>query len=572
MKTLRPYQKQAVDILAEGGLNASGLGAGKTLISVEGCRLLELGRKPRILVVAPIITLHQWEGTFIEQFPSLQAMGLVHTVGTHLKDPETWKLMTQKRPGVFIIGWEAMHGSVPEELRRAGSRGKNANRAKPDVTQTAVKKAIAKGFVPPWTRTGIWDLMILDEVHRACNRKGVPNHVLKVIKSDRRLGLSATPGGNHPKGLWSVLNLLWPDRYPSFWDWAYRHFHVNEEVVRGAPDVVRTVGAERRPGSVWDDIPAVVRYRTEEVYDQLPPVIERSVSVPMTPEQEEQYRDFEEQCLAWLGDQPVATSLPVEQRIRLRQAALGTLKAEEDVRRVSYRLSGPEREILQAWTAYQSEHEGASARDFVDRHNRSLPRGARHLLESRLDRILHKQSKLARGIESEELTLDELDISFDETAQQPKLDAVRDILADLPDGEPLLVWTHSAKWARMAEKKLGSQAVAWTSRTTAARRVKIQEGFGTQWRVLIAQPQSLSTGVDWLKHACRCEVIASCTEDEVMNEQAEGRLHRPGQTSPVQRWRLITEGTIDNDVNLNNLKKRTRMKSIYGDGVEKEAA
>src|SRR5690606_41169223 len=165
-----------------------------------------------------------------------------------------------------------------------------------------------------------------------------------------------------------------------------------------------------------------------------------------------------------------------------------------------------------------------------DRHNRSLPRGARHLLESRLDRILHKQSKLARGIESEELTLDELDISFDETAQQPKLDAVRDILADLPDGEPLLVWTHSAKWARMAEKKLGSQAVAWTSRTTAARRVKIQEGFGTQWRVLIAQPQSLSTGVDWLKHACRCEVIASCTEDEVMNEQAEGRLHRPGRS------------------------------------------
>jgi superfamily II DNA or RNA helicase len=194
------------------------------------------------------------------------------------------------------------------------------------------------------------------------------------------------------------------------------------------------------------------------------------------------------------------------------------------------------------------------------------------LLEDRFHRILEKQLKLDQGVEFEEFVLDDLDIAYEEGADQLKLEAVKDILADLPDGEPLLVWTHSAKWARMAEKKLGSQAVAWTSGTTAARREKIKDGFGTQWRVLIAQLQSLSTGVDWLKHACRCEVIASCTEDEVMNQQAEGRLHRPGQKSPVQRWRLVTEGTIDDDVNLNNLEKRARMGSIYQDNVKREAA
>lgn len=572
MKVLRKYQEEAVEILAEGGLNASGLGAGKTLISVEMCRLLNLGRAPRILVVAPITTLHQWEETFVEQFPSLGIKNLVHVVGTHRKNPETWSLMTKKRPGVYIIGWEAMHGAVPEELRRAGSKGKNANRKNPEVTQDAVRKAISKGFVPPWTRTGTWDIVILDEVHRACNRKGVPHHVLKLIKAHRRLGLSATPGGNHPKGLWAVLNLLWPEKYSSFWDWANEHFYVTEEVINRAGATKRSIGEERRPGSVWTDIPAVVRFRTEEVYDQLPPVIERTVSVSMTPEQEEQYLDFEEQSLAWLSDQPVATPLPIEQRIRLRQAALGTLKAEEAVRRVSYRLSRSERAIVEAWREYQGNHAGAAREDFLRVYNGKLARGERHLLEDRFHRILEKQLKLDQGVEFEEFVLDDLDISYEEGADQLKLEAVKDILADLPDDEPLLVWTHSAKWARMAERKLGSQAVAWTSGTTAARREKIKNGFGTQWRVLIAQLQSLSTGVDWLKHACRCEVIASCTEDEVMNQQAEGRLHRPGQKSPVQRWRLVTEGTIDDDVNLSNLEKRARMGSIYLDNVKREAA
>jgi SNF2 family DNA or RNA helicase len=574
MKVLRPYQEEAVEILAEGGLNASGLGAGKTLISVEACRSVKpvLGGAPRILVVAPITTLRQWETTFIEQYLSLRAKKLVHVVGTPLKDPETWALMTKKRPGVYIIGWEAMHGAVPDEIRRGGSRGRNANRSKPKVTMAAVRAAISKGYVPPWTRTGTWDVVILDEVHRACNHQGVPYHVLKLIKAARKLGLSATPGGNSPEGLWAVLNLLWPIKYANRWDWLYEHFHITPKVVRGAPAPVLEIGNERRPGSVWTDIPAVVRFRTEEVYDQLPPVIERTVTVGMTPEQEEQYLDFEEQCLAWLSDQPVATPLPVEQRIRLRQAALGTLKVEEDVKRLSYKLSRTEKTILEEWKEYQDDrpHESSAWGDFVRVHNSKLARGERHLLESQFLRMLKKQEKLKQGIESEEITLEDPDISYEETAGQLKLEAIKDILADLPEGEPLLVWTHSAKWARMAEKKLGSKAVSWTSSTTDAKRRKIEDGFGTQWRVLIAQLQSLSTGVDWLKHACRCEVIASCTEDEVMNQQAEGRLHRPGQTSPVQRWRLVTEGTIDDKVYLNNLKKRARMGSIYMDNVKKD--
>lgn len=545
MKTLRPYQREAVDILANGGLNASGLGAGKTLIGVETARKLRLGRVPRILVIAPVTSLYHWEDTYNEQFPSLAALKMIHRVGTHTSDKETWKRLTGKEPGVYIMSWNAMHGGVPEWARREGSTGKNRRAAQPKVTKNAVRKAIAQGHIPPWTRTGTWDLVILDEIHRACNRRGVPRYTLKEIKADRIQALSHTPGGNAPEGLWTVLNLLWPERYPSFWDWAARYFRVTEKVVDRSGATTRTIGAEWVPGALWNDIPAVVRYHTEEVFEQLPPVIERTVTVPLQGLQEDQYRDFEEQSLAWLSDLPIAAPLPLSQRIRLRQIALGTLKAEE---------------ITKAVTSWMEQA------------------GVRRLAED--DTVIELTLLEARTSEETGKTKYKvaysrqvLDISYEENQPQPKLDALKDILADLPDGEPLLVWTHSAKWARMAEKALGGRTASWTSSTTDAKRRKIKDGAGTEYRVLIAQLQSLSESVDWLKDAFRCEVIASPTEDAVINEQAEGRLRRPGQKSPVQRWRLTSENTIDDEVYQNNLMKRARMGLLYGDNPgQKKAA
>lgn len=549
MKTLRPYQRETVRILAGGGINASGLGAGKTVTSVEAVRELRLGRMPRILVVAPINTLGQWQRTFEEQFPSLAEKGLTRIVGTHRKDVENWSLMTarQKPPGVFIIGWNAMHGGIPEDIRRRASSGRNALRKEPKATKAAALKAMKEGTVPPWTRTGIWDLVILDESHRMTNRHGVPRFVLKCIKTDRWLLLSATPGGNHPKGFWTAINLVWPDRYPAFHDWARRHFHFEDKSYfkEGKKVEVEVIGDELVPGSVWKDVPAIVRYRTEEVVDQLPPVIEREVRLPLGKEQEEQYRDFEGQSLAWLADQPVATPLPVEQRIRLRQAALGTLRADEVTARKKVWRTRRAIEVLKL---------DPNVYDLVELGEK------RQHERTGIDEFLVSYAK------------DSLDVTYEEEAAQPKLTAVLDILADLPEGETLLVWTHSAKWARMAEKAIGSKAIAWTMKTTASKRKQIEEEFGRTgpWRVLIAQIQSLSEGVDWLKDVCRCEVIASPAEDNVMNEQAEGRLHRPGQTSPVQRWRLVSEGTIDDEVDENNILKRARMGALYRDNAGSE--
>jgi SNF2 family DNA or RNA helicase len=515
--TLRDYQVDAVRILKDGGINASGLGAGKTLMSVMAAATLKLGRKPRILVICPPTVTGQWKGTFELQFPSLRDGG-VRILGTHRKDLEGWAELTarKKTNGVYIIGWNAMYGGVPDGVRRDASRGQNAQRKNPKVTQASVKLAIKQGTVPPWTRAGTFDLVIIDEAHRALNTSGVPWNVLKVIKADRKLALSGTPAGSKPENLWGLLNLVWPREYSNRWDWINRYFHVTQDQVSDTRTIT-VIGEEIIPGKLWDDIPAVVRVKTEDVVD-MPPVIDRQCVIPMAPEQARQYREFEEQCLAWLGDQPVGVSLDIEKRSRLRQIALGTALG------AGYKL--------------------------VDRKIMGIDPET-GIISARKEKV------------------EVPDVQYDPDAEQPKIDAIKEILADLPDGEPLLVWTNSATWARMAAEKLGSKAVSWSMKTTKARREKIKATFGREGgpRILVAQLQSLAEGVDWLKDVCRCEVIASQTEDPVINEQAEGRLYRPGQKHSVQRWRLISEDTIDDEVHQKDIEKRVRLAKTYKDAA-----
>jgi superfamily II DNA or RNA helicase len=196
------------------------------------------------------------------------------------------------------------------------------------LTVQAVREAMRCGDVPPWSQTGTWDLVIADESHRIQNRNSSNRRVLNLIQAGNKMALSGTPAGNRPEGLWATLNWLWPQRYRSFWEWASLYMIINDKQI-SRYDTVQEITGEKFPGSTFTDIPCVVRWRTQEVADQLPEVIERTVMVNMGTKQRKIYDDFESQAFAWLDEQPVMTDLPITQRIRLRQASLGQLRAKK---------------------------------------------------------------------------------------------------------------------------------------------------------------------------------------------------------------------------------------------------
>src|SRR5690554_766793 len=146
MKDLRDYQKEALEKLGQSraALLADGLGLGKTLVGVEHVKNAKTPHpSPRVLVVAPLNTHYGWQAHFYAQYPALDASpDMVRICGTPKANPKVWKEMRAKEPGVFIIGWEAMRGSG--------------------------KKQDQKDL---WKKTGVWDLVIADEVHRIQNPK-----------------------------------------------------------------------------------------------------------------------------------------------------------------------------------------------------------------------------------------------------------------------------------------------------------------------------------------------------------------------------------------------------------------
>lgn len=523
MKTPRPYQAQSLRILgsSSSGLDASEMGTGKTFVATRRAGLLNTsGRAPRVLIVAPVNTHEQWITSFADEYPSLEGSPNLRIVGTHKNDEEGWSMMTGRRPGVYVIGWEAMRGLTPLSVKVVNAKDpkktmsvtgpvpdgwvkaskSGASRGYGDLcksgklTVQAVREAMRCGDVPPWHRTGTWDLVIADESHRIQNRHSSNRRVLNLIEASNKLALSGTPAGNKPQGLWSTLNWLWPKRYRGFWDWAGLYLIIAEKKINRY-DTVQEIVGEKHPGSTFTDIPCVVRWRTQEVADQLPEVIERIIPVTMGPKQRKIYDDFERDAFAWLDEQPVITDLPITQRIRLRQAALGQIKA----------------------------------------------------------------TKADPGV----------DIDFTKTGEQPKISVIKEIISDLPEDEPVLIFTHSAKWALMCAEALDRDfgpARAWTGALSKAQRTALKSDFGKGVRVIVAQVASIAEGVDGLQFVCRCEIWASPSEDGLMNEQAKARLHRPGQKQVVQRWLLHSKDSIDTDVDLALRNRREQMRAMYRDG------
>src|SRR5688500_2414921 len=171
--THRDYQDVAIQRmraemdLDNGGtgsvLLADDLGLGKTLMITEIIRKLKPQKTGlRVLYIGPNVTHLQVKKTLLRQFPTLPD-DKVRLAGPHGDSgpkyaAETWRGMKKKEPGIFLIGSEHMAGKLGYEVTESGEKRKWA------PTQANILKGMRDGRVPPWQLTGVWDLVVFDEV------------------------------------------------------------------------------------------------------------------------------------------------------------------------------------------------------------------------------------------------------------------------------------------------------------------------------------------------------------------------------------------------------------------------
>lgn len=294
MEPLVPTQEQqeAIDrIVAEptrAALNASTMGAGKTLKAVEVSKKLEA---KTILLIAPLNTRLGWQVTFERQGVELPFKWIRSTKEgkANLTDWE-WQI-----PGIYFVGPEYFVRQAFDELHR---------------------------------RTKTWepepDLVIFDEVHRSQNRKSKTYRALKQVKGGFKLAMSGTPTGNSFSGAWAVTRWLWPDNVSaSYWRWVdewcateYDHFSANGKKVVG----------EKEPGKFFNSLPCYVRIESEIDID----LLEEEVYVELTSQQRKAYNELERRMVTWVEERPLVVEFPISLRARLRQATLGMFSIDDD--------------------------------------------------------------------------------------------------------------------------------------------------------------------------------------------------------------------------------------------------
>jgi len=120
-----------------------------------------------------------------------------------------------------------------------------------------------------------------------------------------------------------------------------------------------------------------------------------------------------------------------------------------------------------------------------------------------------------------------------------KLDALRGLL-DKHRGEPVLILT--------AFKHESARIIAAIPESRMFDEMMLGEWQDGRIPVWVADPRSLSHGIDGLQKSCRIAIWCSLTYSHETYVQTNARLIRTGQTAETIIYRIIAPGTIDDAV------------------------
>jgi len=167
-----------------------------------------------------------------------------------------------------------------------------------------------------WFQQQHWDWLICDEAHRLKNRQTQLYRKVLQLSYNNMLLITGTPYGNNASELWTLLHLLYPDRYPSFW----RFFELYIQYVTdfwGTRDIqgIKNSDLLRR-----DLAPIMVRRSKEEVYSQLPPKVYQTLPLNLNAKQAQFYHNMAtEMCVELESGEVLSAATIMSMILRLRQ-------------------------------------------------------------------------------------------------------------------------------------------------------------------------------------------------------------------------------------------------------------
>lgn len=171
-------------------------------------------------------------------------------------------------------------------------------------------------FRSPQLEDILFDWIICDEAHRMKNRKTKTFQAVKKLRCRRMALLTGTPYGNDPSELWSLLNLLGPERYTSFWRFYEMYVDYTEDYWGG-----RKIRGVRNAELLRRELSTIMARRSkEEVLSSLPEKMYQTIPLEMLPEQKRIYKKASKEALIELeGGESIEIPNMISMITRLRQ-------------------------------------------------------------------------------------------------------------------------------------------------------------------------------------------------------------------------------------------------------------
>jgi len=316
MLTPHDYQEERIESFlnepTKAALVADDPGGGKTLVAAE---IIVRGKFERVLILGVKDTFDSWNATV--QVQSEGALSLRRVDSTKEGKVALADLIAGK-PGLYFAGTQFL---VRQDWRydKVFDSDGNPVYELDKFDQPTQKQATERVHLGLYKKMKPLDLFIFDEFHVIQSRTSVGYKTVKTIRTEYKLGLSGTPGGNSFDGLWTPTRWLWPTLIDgSYWRWREQWCAMEDVYLKGGKVTKKVVG-ELRPGAFVASLPLYFRHEAPPV--PAPKIIE----VELEPEQREQYDMIEKDYMLWVEQQVLIVDLPVTMKQRLRTATLGTM-------------------------------------------------------------------------------------------------------------------------------------------------------------------------------------------------------------------------------------------------------
>ena len=238
--SLRPYQQDGLDWLAFlhrnelGGILADDMGLGKTVQTLAlFLHVLEQRPDARFLVVAPTSVVSNWHREAAQFAPGLEVRTVTET---------------------------------------ASRRGTTLADAVGDATVVVTSYALFRLEHDHYQSLG-WEMLVLDEAQFVKNHRSKTYQCVRRLDATLKVAITGTPIENSLMDLWSLLSIVAPGLYPD----PKRFSEVYRAPIESgrAPEMLATLRRRVAP---------LMRRRTKgDVLTELPPKIEQTIDVELSP-------------------------------------------------------------------------------------------------------------------------------------------------------------------------------------------------------------------------------------------------------------------------------------------------